>query len=89
MASHDSYPHSAAAKSHVELRFLPRFADLRCLTFPCNTAGHVEIDQLSEHERIDYLFARALRGRDYSLEIVTALDNPMPPELAWRSHPQA
>ena len=30
-------------------------------------------DKLSEHERIDYLFARALRGRDYALEIVNAI----------------
>ena len=75
MAPHDSHSHSAAAKSHVELRFSPRFADQRCLVFACNTAGHVEIDKLSEHERIDYLFARALRGRDYSLQIVTAQDD--------------
>jgi hypothetical protein len=75
MAPHDSHHHSAAAKSHVEVRFLPRLAGQRRLVFPCNTAGHVEIDKLSEHERIDYLFARALRGRDYSFEIVTALDD--------------
>ena len=75
MAPHDPHHHSAAAKSHVELRFLPRFAGQRRLVFPCSTAGHVEIDKLSEHERIDYLFARALRSRDYSFEIVTALDD--------------
>ena len=75
MALHDSHHHSAAAKSHVELRFLPRFTGQRRLVFACDRAGHVEIDKLSEHERIDYLFARALRGRDYSLEIVTALDD--------------
>ena len=66
MASHDSHHHGAAAKSHLELRFLPRFGGQRCLVFPCNAAGHVEIDKLSEHERIDYLFARALRGRTHS-----------------------
>ena len=74
MAPHDSHHHGDAAKSHLELRLLPRFGGQRCLVFPCNAAGHVEIDKLSERERIDYLFARALRGRDYSLEIVTALD---------------
>ena len=61
-------------KSHVELRFLPRFGGQRRLVFPCNAGGHVEIDKLSEHELVDYLFARAHRGRDYSLAIVTALD---------------
>lgn len=74
MALHDSHRHGAATKSHVELRFLPRFGDQRRLVFPCNTAGHVEIDKLGEHERVDYLFARALRGRDCSVEIVMALD---------------
>ena len=75
MAPHDSHHHGAATKSHLELRFLPRFGGQRRLVFLCDTAGHVEIDKLSEHERVDYLFARALRGRDYSLEIVTALDD--------------
>ena len=68
MAPHDSHHHGAATKSHVELRFLPRFGGQRRLVFPCNAAGHVEIDKLSEHER--RLSVRtALRGRDYSLEI--------------------
>ena len=75
MAPHDSHHHGAATKSHLELRFMPRFGGQRRLVFLCDTAGHVEIDKLSEHERVDYLFARALRGRDYSLEIVTALDD--------------
>jgi len=75
MAPHDSPHHGAATKSHIELRFLPRFGGQRRLVFPCNAAGNVEIDKLSEHERIDYLFARALRSRDYSFEIVTALDD--------------
>jgi hypothetical protein len=74
MAPHDSRHHGIATKSHVELQFLPRFGGQRRLVFRCNADGHVEIDKLSEHERVDYLFARALRGRDYSLEIVTALD---------------
>ena len=74
MAGHDSHHHCAATKSHFELQFLPRFGGQRRLVFPCNAAGNVEIDKLNEHERIDYFFARALRGRDYSLEVVTALD---------------
>ena len=74
MAPNDSPHHGAATKSHIALQFLPRFGGHRRLVFPCNAAGHVEIDKLSEHERVDYLFARALRGRDYSLEIVTTLD---------------
>jgi hypothetical protein len=40
------------------------------LAFPCNAAGHVEMDDLNQQELNDYLFARALRGRDYSLPVV-------------------
>jgi hypothetical protein len=75
MAPYHAHANGTATKPHVELRFLPRSGDRRCLVFPCNAAGHVEIDKLSEPERIDYLFARALRSRDYSFEIVTALDD--------------
>ena len=66
MASHDSHHHAPQRSRTLRgLRFLPRFGGQRCLVFPGNAAGNVEIDKLSEHERIDYLFARALRGRDY------------------------
>ena len=75
MAPHDSHHHGAATRSHLELRFVPHFGGQRRLVFPCITAGHVEIDKLSEHERIYYLFARALMGRDCSLEFVTAPDD--------------
>lgn len=72
MAPHDTNAARAVRNPRIELRFLPRGRDRRCMTFPCNAAGHVEIDRLSERERTDYLFARALRGRDYSLSIVHA-----------------
>ena len=74
MAPHYSHHDGAATKSHLELWCLPRCGGQRRLVFQCNAAGQVDIDMLSEHDRVDYLFARALRGRDYSLEIVTALD---------------
>jgi hypothetical protein len=70
MKPHDFFAKSPVGKPGVELRFLPRGEDMRCLVFQCDAAGHVDIDELSEHERIEYLFARALRGRDYSLAIV-------------------
>lgn len=46
-----------------ELRF-QSLVDGQCYTFPCNHAGHVDMDQLSDRVRNDYLFARALVGRD-------------------------
>lgn len=54
----------------AELHFLPRAAGRRLLAFPCSPSGQVEIDLLSAQARIDYLFARALRGRDYASPIV-------------------
>ncbi|NRF71685.1 hypothetical protein HLB44_32325 [Aquincola sp. S2] len=54
----------------AQLQFLPRAAGRRLLAFPCNPSGQVEIDLLSAQARNDYLFARALRGRDYAFPIV-------------------
>jgi hypothetical protein len=46
-----------------ELRFLS-LVDGRCYAFPCDPAGRVDMNQLSDRARNDYLFARALVGRD-------------------------
>ena len=46
-----------------ELRF-QSLVDGQCYAFPCNCAGHVDMDRLSDRVRNDYLFARALVGRD-------------------------
>jgi hypothetical protein len=46
-----------------ELRF-QSLVDGRCYAFPCDPAGHVDMNQLSDRARNDYLFARALVGRD-------------------------
>jgi hypothetical protein len=70
MATCDSLPDSTVANQRIELRFLPRSAGRRGLAFPCNATGHVEIDRLTENQRVDYFFARALRGREFSCAIV-------------------
>ena len=46
-----------------ELRF-QSLVDGQCYAFPCDPAGHVDMNQLSDRARNDYLFARALVGRD-------------------------
>ncbi len=51
---------------NFELRFESRFENERDLVFPCDEQGRVEIDSLSERARIDYLFARAMLGRQYA-----------------------
>ena len=37
------------------------------LCFPCDCYGHVELDALSPQATENYLFARAMVGRDYAL----------------------
>jgi hypothetical protein len=37
------------------------------LNFPCDSLGHVELDALSPQAAENYLFARAMVGRDYAL----------------------
>ncbi len=53
-----------------ELRFESLFHSGRALTFPCDAQGGVRLDALSERARQNYLFARAVVGRDYATPIV-------------------
>jgi len=36
------------------------------LIFPCDREGHVDLDALSERAKTNYLFARAMVGREYA-----------------------
>ena len=49
-----------------ELRFESLFHPGRALAFPCDPKGCVELDRLSEAARCNYLYARAVIGRDYA-----------------------
>jgi hypothetical protein len=62
----------SASSSH-ELRFRYLF-DGRGLSFPCDPSGRVDLDALSECARNNYLFARAVVGRDFALPEVVACD---------------
>ena len=44
------------------------------LHFPCDGQGHVDLDELSPEAIENYLFARAMVGRDYALPAVVAQD---------------
>ena len=59
---------SAAA---FELRFQSLFQLGRALAFPCDREGHVDLDRFSERVRNNYLFARAMIGREYAWPQVT------------------
>ena len=56
-----------------ELRFTCLADEGHALAFPCDASGFVDLDALGERARIDYLFARAVTGRAFSLPAVTAL----------------
>lgn len=53
-----------------QLRYLSLFDSGRGYSFPCDAQGHVDLDHLSERSRNNYLYARALVGRDFGLPAV-------------------
>jgi hypothetical protein len=58
--------------SLYEVRFQSLFQDGRALAFPCNEAGQVDMDALSPTALGNYLFARAMVGREYAVPAVLA-----------------
>jgi hypothetical protein len=59
--------------AHFELRFQSLHRQGRGWAFPCNARGEVDLDRLGERARDNYLFARALMGRDYSFPRVEVI----------------
>jgi hypothetical protein len=53
-----------------ELRFQSLFDEGRGYAFPCDAAGRVDLDTLSERARLNYFSARALVGRDFCTPVV-------------------
>jgi hypothetical protein len=64
-----STQHNASA---FEIRFQSLFNPGRALAFPCDPEGHVDLDAVSERARDNYLFARAMIGREYAWPEVRA-----------------
>ncbi len=65
---HDSTP--AARNAVYELRFKSLFDEGRAYSFPCDAAGQVNMDALSDRARINYLYARAVVGRELAVPAV-------------------
>ena len=55
---------SDAATASWELRFEPLFAGHRGYVFPCDSQGQVDMDRLSARALQNYLYARAMMGRE-------------------------
>jgi hypothetical protein len=60
--------------THYELRFQSLFNQGRALAFPCDRRGQVEMDALSDRARMNYLYARTLVGREFSVPAVMTSD---------------
>lgn len=54
-----------------DLRYQPLFLSGRALVFPCDSDGHVELDALSSRGLANYLYARAMVGREFAFPSVT------------------
>ena len=52
------------------LCFRSLFHSGRGFAFPCDGGGHVDLDHLSERCRLNYLFARAMVGRELCVPAV-------------------
>jgi hypothetical protein len=64
----------ATPEGAYELRFGHLFHEGRALAFPCDANGQVRLDQLSERARANYLYARALVGREFAQPAVLRSD---------------
>jgi hypothetical protein len=53
-----------------ELRFQSLFDDGRAYAFPCDAHGRVDMDALSDRARQNYLYARAVIGREVAMPAV-------------------
>jgi hypothetical protein len=53
-----------------ELRFQSLFDEGHALAFPCDAAGHVDMDSLPERARLNYLYARTVVGREFAMPAV-------------------
>lgn len=60
---------STTLPSGYEIRYQPLGRGPQ-LSFPCDACGRVELDALSDRARNDYLFARAVVGREYAAPAV-------------------
>ncbi len=55
-----------------ELRFDSLIAAQAPLSFPCDADGRVDLDELCDRSRCDYLFAHTLIGRHFTVPVILA-----------------
>lgn len=55
-----------ATTTAYELRFASLLSEGCALSFPCDAAGHVDLDTLGERALVSYLYARTTIGHDFA-----------------------
>ncbi|WP_428417251.1 hypothetical protein [Methylibium sp.] len=63
-------PTATVAATGFLLRFRSLFDEGRGYVFPCDAAGHVDIDALSDRARRNYFYARTAVGRELGVPAV-------------------
>jgi len=58
--------------SCYELRFMSLFHSGRGFAFPCDAAGQVDMDELTEKSLNNYLYARTVIGREFARPTVVS-----------------
>jgi hypothetical protein len=64
-------PLISSKPNHYELRFESLFDAGRSYAFPCDAGGHVDLDSLIDTALENYLYARAVVGREFTVPAVT------------------
>jgi len=54
-------------RGNFQLRFESLFDAGHAYAFPCDAAGRVDLDALGERARNNYLYARTVVGREFSI----------------------
>jgi hypothetical protein len=63
-------PLMSRTPTSYQLRFKSLFNEGSAYAFPCDAAGRVDLDALSERARLNYLYARTVIGREFALPAV-------------------
>lgn len=65
-----NFSNNSLRETGFEIRFQFLFKPGRALSFPCDAQGRVELDALSDRARDNYLYARAVVGREFAFPSV-------------------
>jgi hypothetical protein len=65
---------NSSGRIQYEIRYQSLFNAGRALSFPCDAEGRVQMDQLSAKALNNYLYARAVVGREFAAPAIHVSD---------------